>query len=414
MQFIAGATLIDGTGAVPIENASILVDDDGRIAEVGTDISRPGDAVVLDVSGATVMPGLIDAHVHLYSGRFGTNMQERALTPPSLHGYESMANATETLEAGVTSVRDASGTPVGFRMACEQGIFAGPRMKLSISALSQTGGHGDGTLPAGFRFGRPGHPAEIPDAICDGVEEVRKVVRTVLRAGADFIKMHSTGGVLSPSDEPGSTQFTVDEIAVMVQEAAAQGKTCMAHAQGTQGIKNAVTAGVESIEHGIYLDDEVIAQMKERGTFLVPTLHAPRGVLKKEEERPGTVLPQSLRKTHEVLEAHTNSIRAAHEAGVRIAMGTDAAVGKHGTNAEELEYLTQIGMTPMEAIVASTRTASECIHDAGNVGTLTAGKFADLLVVQGNPLDDITILQDRANLLVIMRGGHAYKDTIRG
>ena len=137
-------------------------------------------------------------------------------------------------------------------------------------------------------------------------------------------------------------------------------------------------------------------------------------MLKKEEERPGTVLPQSLRKTHEVLEAHTNSIRAAHEAGVRIAMGTDAAVGKHGTNAEELEYLTQIGMTPMEAIVASTRTASECIHDAGNVGTLTAGKFADLLVVQGNPLDDITILQDRANLLVIMRGGHAYKDTIRG
>jgi imidazolonepropionase-like amidohydrolase len=413
MLFITGATLIDGTGADPLPGAQLLVGDDGRISEVGTDLSRPADAELLDVGGATVMPGLIDAHVHLYSGRFGTNMQERALTPPSLHGYESMLNARETLEAGVTSVRDASGTPAGFRMAIEQGIFPGPRMKLSISALSQTGGHGDGLLPAGIRMGRPGHPAEVPETLCDGVEEVRKAARLVLRAGADFIKLHSTGGVLSPSDEPGSTQFTVEEIAVMVQEAAAQGKTCMAHAQATQGIKNAVLAGVESIEHGIYLDDEVIAQMKQRGTFLVPTLHAPRGVLKKEEERPGTVLPQSLRKTHEVLQAHTDSIRAAHETGVRIAMGTDAAVGKHGTNAEELEYLTQIGMSPMEAIVASTKTAAECIHDAANVGTLEPGKLADLLVIDGNPLDDITILQDRDRLRAIVLGGKPYKDTIR-
>lgn len=414
MQFITGATLIDGTGADPVENASIVVGDDGRIVEVGTDLSRPSDGAVLDVGGATVMPGLVDAHVHMYSGKFGTNMQERALTPPSLHGYESMGNARETLEAGVTSVRDASGTPVGFRMAIEQGLFAGPRMKLSITALSQTGGHGDQTLPSGLIAGKTGHPAEIPSGICDGAEEVRKVVRTVLRAGADFIKMHSTGGVLSPSDEPGATQFTVEEIAVMVQEAAAQGKTCMAHAQANQGIKNAILAGVESIEHGIYLDDEAIAMMKERGTFLVPTLHAPRGVLKKEEERPGTVLPQSLRKTKEVLEDHTESARAAHAAGVKIAMGTDAAVGKHGTNAEELEYLTQVGMTPMEAIVAATKTSSECIHDQANIGTLEAGKFADLLVVDGNPLDDITILQDRARLLVVLLGGEAYKDTIRG
>jgi len=154
--------------------------------------------------------------------------------------------------------------------------------------------------------------------------------------------------------------------------------------------------------------------MRERGTFLVPTLHAPRGVLKLEAERPGTVLPQSLRKTHEVIDHHTESIRAAHEAGVRIAMGTDAGVGRHGTNAEELEYLTEIGMTPMEAIVASTSTAAECIHDAGNVGTLEAGKLADLLVVDGDPLDDITILQDRGRLKVIMLGGRPYKDTIRG
>ena len=415
MQAITGATLIDGTGSDPVPNATIVIDDGGRITEVGAGVAVPSDATVLDVGGATVMPGLIDAHVHLNSGKFGANMQERALTPPSLHGYESMENARETLEAGVTSVRDASGAPLGFRMAIEQGLFPGPRMKLSISALSQTGGHGDKLLPAGFGFGLfPSHPTELPETICDGVEEVRKTARLVLRAGADFIKLHSTGGVLSPSDEPGATQFTIEEIAVMVQEAAAQGKTCMAHAQATQGIKNAVLAGVESIEHGIYLDDEVIEQMKQRGTFLVPTLHAPRGVLKLEAERPGTLLPQSVRKTHEVLDAHTDSIRAAYEAGVTIAMGTDAAVGKHGTNAEELEYLTQIGMSAMEAIVASTRTAAACIHDSSNVGTLEVGKLADLLVVDGSPLDDITILQNRDRLRVIMLGGDAYKDMIRG
>ena len=412
MQVVSGAYLIDGSGAEPLPQQMIVIGDDGRISEVGHDLRLPRDAIVIDVGGATVMPGLIDAHVHLFSGQFGSNMQERALTPPSLHAFQSMLNARETLEAGVTSVRDAGGAPQGFRMAIDQGIFPGPRMMLAIGALSQSGGHGDGMLPAGFRFSQQAHPAEIPETICDGIEDVRRAARLVLRAGADFIKCHASGGVLSPSDEPDATQFTVEEIRVMVEEAAAQGKTCMAHAQATQGIKNAVLAGVESIEHGIYLDGEAIDLMKRHRTFLVPTLHAPRGILKKEAERPGTVLPQSLRKTHEVLHAHSESARAAHEAGLRIAMGTDAAVGRHGTNAEELEFLTEIGMSPMEAIVAATATASECIHRAADIGTLTPGKLADLLVVEGNPLDDVTVLQDRASLRLIMQGGIPYKNTL--
>ena len=188
-------------------------------------------------------------------------------------------------------------------------------------------------MPNGVRMPRGAGP-EWPENICDGPDEVRRTVRSVLRAGADFVKLMATGGVMSPSDEPGSPQFTTEEIAVMVYEAAASGKTCMAHAQATAGIKNAVRAGVESIEHGIFLDDEVIAEMKDRGTFLVPTLHAPLGVLKRAEANPGSVLPQSLRKTREVIDTHRESIRAAYEAGVRIAMGTDAGMGEHGTNAE--------------------------------------------------------------------------------
>ena len=357
------------------------------------------------------MPGMIDSHVHFFGER--KTMQQRALTPPTLAAFEAARNARETLEAGFTTVRDAGGTPAGFRLAAERGLTAAPRMRLAIVALSQTGGHGDGTMPAGGRLGGERGP-EWPEHICDGPDEVRKTVRTVLRAGADFIKLHATGGVLSPSDEPGSPQFTEEEIAVMVYEARMHGKTCMAHAQATAGIKNALRAGVESIEHGFYLDDEAIAIMREQRSFLVPTLHAPRSVVLNAEESPESVLPQSLRKAHEVIAANSASFRAAHEAGVRIAMGTDCGVGTHGTNAWELELMVEHGMTPMEAIVATTRTAAECVHLGADVGTLEPGKLADLIVVDGDPLADVTLLQRRERISLVMLGGEPVVDRIEG
>ena len=253
---------------------------------------------------------------------------------------------------------------------------------------------------------------EWPETVVDGPDEVLRATRSLLRAGADFIKLHATGGVMSPSDEPGHTQFSPEEIAVMVKTAAAAGKTCMAHAQGTHGIKNAVEGGVQSIEHGIWLDDEVIEEMKRRGTFLVPTLVAPLWVLRREERQPGSVLPQSLRKTKEVIEDHKASFGHAVEAGVRVAMGTDSGVGQHGFNAEELQRMVEGGMTPMQAIVASTKTASECVHMAADVGTIEPGKFADLLIVDGDPLADISILQDKDCLKLILKGGQAVKNTI--
>lgn len=406
---ITNATLIDGTGRDPERGATVVIEGE-RILRAGTGIEPPRDAEVIDAGGQTVMPGLIDSHVHLYG--WPASMQENALVPATLRSFIAAKNALETLNAGVTTVRDASGTPLGFKMAVQQGLIPGPRLKISVSALSQTGGHGDGTMPSGVKARILGEPSfERPDTIVDGPDEVRKAVRLLLRAGADFIKLHATGGVMSPSDEPGHTQFTPEEIAVMVQEAAAHGKTCMAHAQGTPGIRNAVLAGVESIEHGIWLDDEVIEAMKRRGTFLVPTLVAPLWVLRRAEQNPGSVLPQSVRKTREVMEDHKRSFSRALEAGVRIAMGTDSGVGPHGTNAEELERMVEGGMTPMEAIVASTKTASECVHMAGEVGTLEPGKFADLLVVNGDPLADITVLQRKDCLALIMQGGRIHKRT---
>ncbi len=404
---ITNATLIDGTGAGPVRGVTLVVEGE-RIERVGPGIDPPRGAEVIDAGGRTLMPGLIDAHVHFMSRP--SSMQERALAPLSLTLMIAAKHARDTLEGGVTSVRDAGGTPQGFKMAIERGLIAGPRMRIAVGALSQTGGHGDGTMPAGFRM-RNLSP-EWPETLVDGPDEVRKATRSLLRAGADFIKLHATGGVMSPSDEPGHTQFSPEEIAVMVQTAAAAGKTCMAHAQGTAGIKNAVRGGVESIEHGIWLDDEVIEEMKRRGTFLVPTLVAPLWVLRREERQPGSVLPQSVRKTKEVLEDHKRSFSRAVEAGVRVAMGTDSGVGEHGYNAEELQRMVEGGMTPMQAIVASTKTASECVHMAADIGTLEPGKYADLLIVDGDPLADIAVLQNKECLALIMKGGQAHKNAM--
>ena len=414
MKAITGATLIDGTGSDPVTGATVVIGDDGRIEKVGRGVPLPRAVDVIDVDGRTVMPGLIDCHVHFMIDI--EPMHDLALMPLSLKILRAADNAKKTLDAGVTSVRDAGGSPMGLKMAAEQGLIPAPRMKIAVSILSQTGGHGDFLLPSGLHFpmGMPvgTNLPEWPTSVCDGVDEVRKAVRANLRAGADFIKLCSSGGVLSPSDEPTSTQFTREEIAVMVYEAAAVGKTCMAHAQSTEGIRNAVEVGVESIEHGIYLDESVVAEMKLRGTFLVPTLLPGDTLVELAERRPGSVLPQSLRKAKAVFPHHRGSFRLAVESGVRIAMGTDAAVCPHGENASELAVMVGSGMTPMQAIVASTKTASECIHSAADVGTLQPGKLADLLVVDGDPLSDIGMLSDKDRLLMIMQGGRMHKDLI--
>jgi imidazolonepropionase-like amidohydrolase len=280
-------------------------------------------------------------------------------------------------------------------------------MRIAVSALSQTGGHGDSTMPNGAAVRLSS--SELPHTVVDGVEAVRRATREVLRAGADQVKVHTSGGVMSPNDEPGATGFAPDEIAAIVYEARAAGKTVMAHAQATQGIKNAVVGGISSIEHGIYLDEEVIEEMKRRGTWLVPTLVAPLWVVRRAESDPTSVPPYALRKAREVIGDHQASFRLAVERGVRIAMGTDTGVGPHGSNAEELERMVEGGMSPMQAIVATTKSAAECMRIAHLTGTLEVGKRADVLGVAGDPLADIRVLQDKAKLALIVRDGQIFK-----
>lgn len=402
---IRNGTLIDGTGAAAVPNGAVLLHDD-RIAAAGRldALPRPaGTLVEIDAQGGTILPGLIDAHVHMTMQNDG--MMKHATTPFSLNFYLAVRYLRRTLDAGITTVRDAGGADLGLKRALEMGLVEGPRMQISITPLSITGGHLDFWLPSGQTLGLfTPHPG-LPSGICDGVDEVRRKVREVLRAGAEVIKVCSTGGVLSPTDHPEFTQFTPEELGVMVQEGAyRRGVKVMAHAQGAEGIKNAIRAGIHSIEHGIYLDEEAIELMLARGTFLVPTLLAPQAVIE-QAEHTGTISEWALRKSKEVLQAHRDSIRRAHRAGVKIAMGTDAGVMPHGTNLRELGLMcAHAGMSPMEAIVATTRTAAECLGWQDRVGTLEAGKLGDVTVTSVDPLADIRSLTPETIRVVIQSG----------
>jgi imidazolonepropionase-like amidohydrolase len=405
---IRNGTLIDGNGGTPIPNAGILIEDN-RLRAVGLAQTLPipaGTVTEIDARGGYILPGFIDTHVHVMLE--GVNLARDLQAPFSLRFYNSTQYLRRTIEAGITSVRDAGGADAGVKQAVESGVIVGPRMQISISVLTITGGHGDGWMLSGNEFELfPGYPG-FPHGITDGVDGVRLKVREVLRAGADIIKICSTGGVLSPTDHPEFTQFSPEELDVIVREAAyRRGVKVMAHAQGAEGIKNAVRAGVHSIEHGIFLDDEAIDLMLKHGTYLVPTLLAPLSVLEIGEK--GGMPDYGLRKARETIEVHSESISKAHKAGVKIAMGTDAGVMPHGTNLRELGLMVNIGMSPMEAIVATTKVAADCLGWQDRVGTLEPGKLADVVIVKSNPLQDIRSLEKPENIVMVMKDGKIIK-----
>ncbi|NMP22464.1 metal-dependent hydrolase family protein [Sulfobacillus harzensis] len=401
--YLYNGTLIDGTGHAPVPDAALYIEDN-VIRAVG-----PQSAVLpplgkecqrIDLHGGTILPGFIDCHVHLTFQSFGD--QDPYFVPYTYHVLKTAQYASATLDAGITSVRDAGGADRGIQRAIDEGLIRGPRSQISVTMLSITGGHGDDYSP---HLGRAlENPLQV-SGVCDGADGVRKKVREVIRAGAQVIKAATSGGVLSPTDNPEDAHFTLAELEALVDEARMHGNIkAMAHAQAAEGIKNAVRAGFHSIEHGIYLDNEAIDLMLEHGTYLVPTLVAPLAVIKAFEA--GRRVPSyAVEKSKRVMDAHHESIARAYRAGVTIAMGTDSGVGAHGTNLEELYWLTQIGMRPMEAIVASTKTAAECLGWSDRLGTLEAEKLADLVVVRQNPLDNIKSLADRENIALVMKDG---------
>ena len=408
-QLIRNGTLIDGTGAAPVMDAAVLVKDN-RIQAVGKANSiRLPDAQTteIDAKGGFILPGMIDTHVHVMLE--GVNIVRDMMTPFSMRFYNSVKYLKNTIDAGITSVRDAGGADAGTKQAVESGVILGPRLQISISVLTTTGGHGDGWMLSGMEYDLFMAYPGFPECRVDGVEECRRKVREVLRAGADVIKICSTGGVLSPTDHPEFTQFSPEELEVIVREASyRRGVKVMSHAQGAEGVKNAIRAGVHSIEHGIFLDDEAIDLMLKHGTYLVPTLLAPLAVLEAGEK--GGMPEYGIRKSREVIEIHSDSIGRAHKAGVRIAMGTDAGVMPHGTNLRELGLMNKIGMSPMETIVSTTKIAAECLGWGDQVGTIEVGKLADIILLKTDPLKDICSLENVDNIPLVMKDGKVVKD----
>lgn len=401
---VKNVNLIDGSGADVKENVNVVIED-GKFTHITTEVDE-ADSEVIDGQGKYMLPGMIDAHVHL-STEFKP-LAERVATPFAYNFYEAIQYAERTIDAGVTTVRDALGSPLGFKQAINDGLVRGPRMQVSINALSITGGHGDGLNYSGVDLSLIQPYEGMPHGIADGVEEVRKRTREMLRAGADVIKVMATGGVSSPTDHPKFTQYSLDELKVIVEEAEFRnGVKVMAHAQGLEGIKNCVEAGIHSIEHGIYLDDEVIEKMKEKGTYLVPTLLAPVSVIEFADEL--GISEVGLKKSKEVMDEHRASFKKAYDAGVNIAMGTDAGVFKHGTNLRELELMVEAGATPMDAIVISTKNAAECMQ-IENLGLVKEGYIADFILTDGNPLEDIGLLKDNDRIKVVAKDGKILKE----
>ena len=407
--YLFNASLIDGSGVDKRGRPYALLIRGERIEAVAPqeDMPCPEGAEKLDVKGFTVMPGLIDCHEHMATMPGG--MQERATIPQSLAVLKTAAIMKDTLLGGFTAIRDAGGLDVGLKLGVEQGLIQGPRIKISVNMLSQTGGHGCHIELAGIDSNYPLLPG-LPHYACDGVAQCRLSTREMILAGADWIKLCTTGGISTRIGGPLTRQFSLEEVEAIADTAHAAGKPVMCHAYGGEGADIALAAEVDSMEHGAALTRAQLELMERRDVFLVPTFSVLRKVVALDERRPGALPEYVPRKARELLARQRESFATALELGVRIALGTDAGGIERGRNADELAYMVEAGMTPMQAIVAGTSMAARCMGLGDEAGLLAQGKLADLLVVEGDPLADITLLQDRERLRIIMQGGNFIED----
>lgn len=403
---IKAARLIDGTGKAPVLNGVVVVTDD-RITAVGAAdrVAIPAGAKVIDIGDATLLPGFIDAHTHVIGRVLGDPDNELSVVRDydSFEAILGVGNAQKTLLAGFTSIRNVGAgrfDDFALRKAINEGWVMGPRMQASGHALGITGGHCDEN---GFKPGLL--DGSIKDGIANGPDEVRAAVRYQIKYGADLIKTCATGGVLSEGDAVGATQYTYEELKAMVDEASKLERKVAAHAHGTEGIKIAVRAGVSSIEHGSFLDVEGARLMAQRGTYLVPTLMA--GETVERLAKSGVLKGLRGEKALAAAAAMRHALKIAVANRVPIALGTDAGVIPHGTNAHEFTLMVEWGgMTPMDAIVAGTSGGAKLLGWDKNTGSLTVGKWADIVAVPGDPLKDIRNME---KTVFVMKDGVIYK-----
>jgi imidazolonepropionase-like amidohydrolase len=406
--YVKAGHLFDATSDKLRDNVVLVVEGE-RILRVApaSDVIIPSDAKLVDLSKAWVLPGLIDCHTHLEVRADQYDPINEVKATPFMGGFNGVVNANKTLLAGFTGVRDVGSQPffaVDLRKAIDSGFIPGPRVVASGPGISITGGHGDmnGFAP---EVRNMMYPDERGYGIADGPEEVRKVVREQIKYGVDVIKILATGGVLSQGDKPGAEQFTYEELKMAADEAHHAGRKIAAHAHGTQGIKDAVRAGIDSIEHGSLLDAEGIEMMKAHGTYLVADIYDDDYILGKAGD---FGLPKEMiEKEKTVGRLQRENFAKAVAAGVKIAFGTDAGVYPHGDNAKQFYYMVKFGMKPAGAIRAATSSAADLIDRAKDEGTLEAGKFADVIAVNANPLEDVRVLE---HVGFVMKGGKVYKD----
>ena len=407
MQAIVGGTLIDGRGGEPLADSTVLVGDDGRIVSAGpaAAVSIPEGTQQVDASGHTVMPGLIDCHDHLASFTYDL-MSRWGMTEPRSTRTVRIARVIEdTLQSGYTTIRDCGWLDAGFKAAVEQGLIEGPRLLVAAGPLGPTHSVQDRPTFSGHRRYSMPDP-NIPYGVADGDAEIRAAVRENARVGADLIKVFQTG--FGRATHLGTDAcYDLAELNTLVAESHAQGKLVACHAVGGPGLRTSVEAGVDSIEHGCYLDldHDLLRMMADKDMTLVPTLtvfahHSAEGN------------PVAQVEAREFRQHHIETVQQAMRLGVRVVAGTDAGGWFHGNNSVELDMLVDAGMTLMQAIVAGTSEAAACCGLGNDLGTLEAGKLADIIVVDGNPLNDITVLQERERVKVVMKEGQIYRNLL--
>ncbi len=410
-QVISSATvihaglLINGESSVPSPEMSIVIEG-SKIQSIETGYITPDtEDQFIDLSGYTVLPGLMDMHVHLSSEYSKNSYQERISLNAGDYAIRAVSNAEKTLMAGFTSVRnlgDRGGVSISLRNAIKKGIVVGPRIFSSGTTIASSGGHGDSTNSLNQSLTSDPGPAE---GIVNSVNDASKAVRFRYKEGADLIKITATGGVLSNAKNSQNPQLTEEEISQIVNMAKDYGFKVAAHAHGSEGIKRAVRAGVHSIEHGTLMDDEGMRLMREKGTYYVPTIIA--GLWVAEKARDPDFFPELVRpKAAEIGPLIKGTFGRAYQAGVKIAYGTDTGVSAHGNNAAEFKHMVEAGMPPMKAIQSATAEAAKLLGEYEQLGSLAEGKVADIIAVNGNPVEDITILEE---VDFVMKSGRVYK-----
>ena len=402
---LKAAHIFDGR---QITSPGLIVVERNKILAVGPGSTIPANAEILDFGDATLSPGFMDAHTHLAgesTNDYRQSMLNELQRTPAEQAIRATVNARKTLMIGFTTVRDVGSSDfidVGLRNAIRANQIPGPRMLVAVHALGATGGHCDGQ--GGFRPGLFGHESGPEEGVINGPEEARRAVRLNVKYGADVIKTCATGGVLSLSDEVDTPQLTQEELNAIVDEAHALRKKTAAHAHGATGAKRAIRAGIDSIEHGTFLDDEALDMMKARGTFLVPTLMATQGG--KEKLGQGLYPPAIEAKMRAAIEAIDGTLKRALAKGVRIGLGTDAAVYPHGRNAEEFAQMTARGMKPIDALIAGTSADADLLGISATLGSIEAGKLADIVAMPGNPAEDI---HQTEKVFFVMKDGVIYR-----